>query len=151
MATKKEAQRVQRRAPLGAARVDAKQSAGRTTATSTPFLLRARGLELDPSVRAYMEKRVGFKLARFALSIERALVRLERESGPTGEATFACRFEITTSGGGKVIVEAREQDARAAFDTANDSAERAVRRLLERRVAKKVRRPAGSTGRRGGR
>lgn len=149
MATKKATQKTQRRARFAKASALPKQTRGRTTAERTPLVVRTRDVDLDPKLRAYFEKRVALKLARFALSINRVVVRLERPSGPTGSPAFACQFSITTAGEGKVVVEAVEPDARAAFDAAGDAAERAVRRLLERRASKKTRRPAKAASRRG--
>ncbi len=131
--TKKTAQKKQSRSPFGTNTAKPKASRGRTTTEQTPFQLRARDVELDPGMRVYIGKRVGFKLGRYGLELDRVAVRFERPSGPKGAPVFACQFSLTLASAGKVIVEAHDADARAAFDTAIDGAERAVRRLLEKR------------------
>lgn len=132
MNPKKKTQKQQARAPFASGPAAPKASRGRTTTTGTPFQLRAHGFELDAPLRAHVQKRVGSKLGRYGLALNRVVVRFERPSGTKGSPAFACRFSLTTANSGKVVVEAVEADAKAAFDAAVDGAERAVRRLLEK-------------------
>jgi ribosome-associated translation inhibitor RaiA len=82
---------------------------------------------------AYVRKRAGFKLGKFALDITRTTVWFANVSGPKGAPTCSCKFEVVTTGSGRVVVEARAASTREAFDVAADSAEQAVRRLMEKR------------------
>jgi ribosome-associated translation inhibitor RaiA len=117
-----------------------KRDRGRTGPAETPFSLRARKVRVTPALRAYVRKRVGFKLGRYALSLQRIVVRFERPSGPTGAPSFSSRFSLLVAGAGRVVVEATRSDPREAFDASIDAAERTVRRLLARRRGRRVRR-----------
>lgn len=118
----------------------AKATAGRTAAPETPLAIRANGVALDAALHAWIRKRIGFKLGKFALHLTRVTVRLDDLAGPKGAPSFACRIKATIPSGESVVVEAREPDVRAAFDLAADAHERAVRRMLERKG--RTRRPA---------
>ncbi len=122
-----------RRAPMGVAVTDKPRAErGKTTSQETPLLLRTRGVEVDDELRAYIAKRAGFKLGKFATAIEKTTVRLEDISGPKGSPARRCSVTVTLSRHESVIVEILDADHKAAFDHAMDSAERAVRRALEK-------------------
>lgn len=122
-----------RRAPMGVAVADKPRAErGKTTSQETPLLLRTRGVEVDDELRAYIAKRAGFKLGKFATAIEKTTVRLEDISGPKGSPARRCSVTVTLSRHESVIVEILDADHKAAFDHAMDSAERAVRRALEK-------------------
>lgn len=130
-----------RRAPMGvAANLKPRNERGKTPAPETPLALRARGVEVDDELRAYIQKRVGFKLGKFALAIERTSVRLEDISGPKGAPARRCAIKATLSRHESVVVEVVDFDHRAAFDNAIDSLERAVRRTLDKTKTKARRR-----------
>jgi ribosome-associated translation inhibitor RaiA len=122
-----------RRAPL-AGRVSrpAKRAAGRTTADRTPVNIRTAGIDLAAETRAYIRQRLGFKLGKFALHIERITVRLADINGPRGGVDTACRVKVVLSGRDSVVVVSQDADTRAAIDAAVDRVERAVRRALSR-------------------
>lgn len=131
-----------RRAPMGVAANTAPRNArGRTDAPATPVALRARGVEIDDEIRAFVHSRCGFKLGKFAESIERISVRFEDISGPKGAPTRRCAVKVVLSRHESIVVEVVDADHRAAFGNALDSAERAVRRSLDR-VRTKARRKA---------
>ncbi len=122
-----------RRAPMGtAANAEPRASRGRTDAPTTPVALRASGVEVDDALRAYIHVRCGFKLGKFAERIERVSVRLEDVNGPKGGASRRCAVKVVLTRHESVVVEVVDVDHRAAFDHAIDSAERAVRRSLDR-------------------
>ncbi len=98
----------------------------------TPLAVRTQGVALAPALDAWMRKRLGFKLGKFASHLTRVTVRFEDLAGPTGKPSFACRIKSVIPSGQSVIVESREPDLRAAFDVSVDAHERAVRRMLER-------------------
>lgn len=131
-----------RRAPMGvAANIVPRTARGRTDAPATPVAIRTRGVEVDDTLRAYIHKRCGFKLGKFARSIERVSIRLEDVSGPTGAPGRRCAVKVSLAAVHEsVLVQVVEADPRAAFDAAIDATERAVRRTIERRVTKARRR-----------
>ena len=121
-----------------------KRHVGRSTTRDTPLHIRARGVEVDEPLREYMRTRTGFKLGRYALNVSRITVRLEDIAGPKGAPAYDCRFKVMLPGTREVVVAATESTARAAFDTAVDATERAVRRLLQRSRGARTRSPAGA-------
>jgi ribosome-associated translation inhibitor RaiA len=129
-----------RRAPMGvAASAAPRNERGKTTSPETPLTLRARGVDVDQELRDYISVRAGFKLGKFATSIERVSVRLEDISGPKGAPAKRCAIKVVLSRHESVVVEVVDVDHRTAFDHTIDSVERAVRRSLER-VKTKARR-----------
>jgi ribosome-associated translation inhibitor RaiA len=140
MAARSSAQK-SRRAPMGVAATEKPRAArGKTVSQETPLTLRARGVEVDDELRAYIAKRAGFKLGKFALEIEATTVRLEDISGPKGAPARRCSVKVTLSRHESVVVEIVDNDHRAAFDHAMDSVERAVRRAIEKNQTKARRR-----------
>jgi len=111
----------------------AKPTIGRSTTRETPLHLRARGLHPNEALRDYVRTRVGFKLGKYASSLTRIIVRFDLAAGLPGTAGYACRCRVIIPGAREVVVASTGSTPRAAFDSAADAAERAVRRLLERR------------------
>lgn len=133
--------KITRRAPLGVAANEKPRNArGKTDATETPLALRARGVDVDDSLREYIHTRAGFKFGKFAPAIERISVRLEDISGPKGAPARRCAIKVVLTRHESVVVEIVDNDHRAAFDHCVDSAERAVRRALDKVKAKARRR-----------
>ncbi len=125
--------RTTRRSPMGTeANALPRATRGRTDAPATPVALRASGVEIDDQLREYIHVRCGFKLGKFAERIERVSVRLEDVNGPKGGASRRCAVKVVVTRHESVVVEVVDVDHRAAFDHAIDSAERAVRRSLDR-------------------
>lgn len=126
-----------RRAPMGvAANQEPRNLRGRTASAETPLALRARGVEVDDELRDYIAKRAGFKLGKFAPSIERTTVRFEDIAGPKGAPAIRCAIKVVLPRQGSVVVEVIDSDARAAFDHCIDAVERAVRRTLDKSKTK---------------
>lgn len=121
------------RAPMGtAANLLPRNARGRTDSPRTPVAVRARGVELDDALDAYIHERCGFKLGKFAGAIDRISVRLEPVSGPTHAPSLRCAVKVVLSHHESVLVEIVDADLRSAFDHAVDSTQRAVRRVIER-------------------
>lgn len=116
-----------------------KRTLGRSTTQETPLHLRGRGVELDDSIRDYIRGRVAFKLGKYGLHLTRVTVRIERLSGATATAEYACRFKVVLPNLQQVAIEATHSSARGAFDQAADATERSVRRLLQRTQARRAR------------
>jgi len=136
--------RSERRAPL-AGRVPrpVKRTAGRTSAPETPANIRVTGLSLDADDRAYIRRRLGEKLGKYAESIERVTVRLADVNGPRGGVDQSCRIKVVLSGLPSVVVEQTAASLKPALTGALDSVERAVRRTVQRR---RMAHPALRTG-----
>ena len=109
-----------------------RRTAGRTSAPRTPLALRTSGLSIDPELRGYVHRRLGWRLGKFAPHIERLTVRFEDVNGPRGGLDVACKIKAVIAGLPSVVVAELAHDARKAFDRADDRAERAVRRALGR-------------------
>lgn len=119
-----------------------KRRSGRTAAPLVPAYIRAVDRALDAESRAYVRRKLGMKLGKFAKAIERVSVRVEDVNGPRGGIDRACRIKVVLSGLPSVIVEDRDASLQAAVDRALGRTERAVRRSVEARHAKRVsRRP----------
>lgn len=113
-----------------------KRAGGRTTAAQTPAYIRAVGAPLDPADRAYLRRKLGRKLGKFAGAIERVSVRVEDVNGPRGGVDHRCRIKAVLSGLPSVVVAERHHALQAAMDGALDRIEGAVRRAVERRRLK---------------
>lgn len=98
-----------------------------------PTYIRPRGVELDPDDRAYIRRKLGIKLGKFATSIERVSVRLEDVNGPRGGIDHVCRIKVVLSGLPSVFYEQRGPSLQPVIDGAIAGVERAVRRRLQRR------------------
>ena len=109
-----------------------KRVIGRSTTRETPLHIRVRGGDVDDALREYMRRRTGFKLGKHALHVSRITVRIDDVAGPKGAPSYACRFKVMLPGTREVVVSALDSTVRAAFDTAVDATERAVRRVLQR-------------------
>ena len=61
-----------------------KRESGRTDPLRTPAHVRLLGVELDDDEQAYVRRKLGMKLGKFATSIERISVRVTDMNGPRG-------------------------------------------------------------------
>lgn len=122
------------RAPM-AARVPrrAKRHAGRTSSAEVPVYIRAAGTQLEPGHRDYIRRKLGRKLGKFTMSIERASVRIEDINGPRGGVDKRCRIKVVLSGLPSVMAEESRDTVPAAVDAALVTVERAVRGPVRRR------------------
>jgi hypothetical protein len=123
-----------KRAPLAAAVPRAaKRVAGRAPAAETPAYIRATGAPVSATAKADMRRKLGRKLGRHALDIERTSVRIDDVNGPRGGIDKSCRIKIVLSALPSVVVVEQHESLHAAFDGALDRAQRAVREALKRR------------------
>jgi ribosome-associated translation inhibitor RaiA len=109
-----------------------KRVSGRTSAERTPIAIRTTGVELTDDIRAYANRRMSTKLAKFAKHIERLTVRLEDVNGPRGGIDTQCRVKVVLAGLGPVVYEAIGREATDAIDLAATGTERAVRKTIRR-------------------
>jgi ribosome-associated translation inhibitor RaiA len=100
-----------------------------------PTYIRSVEGELDAENRAYIRRKIGRRLGKFADSIERVSVRTEDMNGPRGGVDRLCRIKVTLGGLPAVVFEARNAKLNAAVDAAIAGVATAVRRSVQRRRA----------------
>jgi hypothetical protein len=118
-----------------------KRDTGRKSAQIAAYI-RAATTDLGLHDRAYIRRKLDTHLGKFAGSIERVSVRTEDVNGPRGGIDQVCRIKIVVRGLPSVVFESRDASLKAAVDGALKGAERAVRRTLQRRRMKPLRRTA---------
>lgn len=137
-----------RRAPLPASIPrPAKRASTRLSPWRVTAHVRVFGAALDDEERAYVARKLGMKLGKFATSIERVSVRVTDVNGPRGGVDQQCRVKVVLSGLPSVIVERRHATKEAAIDTALRAAEESVRRVVGRRREKPRHRRSPNTAR----
>ncbi|KYF92931.1 hypothetical protein BE17_12385, partial [Sorangium cellulosum] len=132
-----------------------KRVSGRTPPERTPLAVRTTGIEIGPDAREYVRERLGHRLSKFAIQIERVSVRLLDVNGPRGGVDTACRIKVVLSGLESVIAQEVAAGIREAIDRASHVVERAVSRAIRRSRpaaaprdgARSVARPATRTSR----
>jgi len=92
-----------------------------------------------------MRHKLGRRLGKFADSIERVSVRMEDANGPRGGVDQVCRIKVVLRGLPSVVFEERDAALNAVVDRALAGVERAVRRSLQRRRMKPLRKFVAST------
>ncbi len=107
-----------------------------------PAYIRATEGDLSPDDRAYIRSKLGRRLGKFAGAIERVSVRTEDVNGPRGGIDRACRIKVVLSGLPSIVLERRDASLNAAVDGALAGVEMAVRRAVQRRRMKPLRRAA---------
>jgi CBS domain-containing protein len=117
-----------------------KQEAGRTDARQVPANIRMAGVELDQNDRAYIRQTLGMKLGKYATSIERVSVRLRDVNGPRGGVDQVCRIKVVLSGLPSVVFQSQAASLKDAINGALTGVERAVRRRVQRRRMKPIKR-----------
>ena len=123
-----------------------KRESGRTDPLGTPAHVRLIRVDLDDDAQAYVRRKLGMKLGKFATSIERISVRVTDMNGPRGGVDQLCNVKVVLSGLPSVVVERRHAALHAAIDDALRATERAVRRSVGRRRMKPLRRRNLTTG-----
>jgi len=98
--------------------------------------------EAGPDDRAYIRRKLGTRLGKFADSIERVSVRTRDVNGPRGGIDRMCRIKVVLRGLPSVVYESRDVRLNAAVDGALAGVARAVHRSLQRRRMKPLRRAA---------
>ena len=94
--------------------------------------IRARGLELTPTLRDLVDRRVRYGLSRFGPVIRAVHVTLADVNGPKGGIDKLCRLRLRTGAGSSIVVEQADQRIERALDTAVDRAGENVARQLDR-------------------
>ena len=100
--------------------------------------LHASRLAVSKSTQAYVVRRIGFALGRFADVIETVIVSLEDINGPRGGVDKSCRIRVNLTGQRTpIIATVLDLEVRAAVDMAAERAGRAVARQLDRRTPRR--------------
>ena len=117
-----------------------KREAGRADAPQVPANIRMAGVHLDQDDRAYIRQTLGMKLGKYATSIERVSVRLKDVNGPRGGIDQVCRIKVVLSGLPSVVFQSQAASLKDAINGAVTRVERAVRRRVQRRRMKPIKR-----------
>jgi hypothetical protein len=124
-----------RNAPLaGRIARPAKLKRNRHSPADIPAHIRTAGATLDAADRAYVRRKLGMKLGKFARAIERVTVRVRDVNGPKGGVDKVCAIKVVLTGLPSVVIEHRHASLRGAMDGALRRAEVAVRRSMQRRT-----------------
>jgi hypothetical protein len=83
----------------------AKLSLDRHAASDTPAHIRAVGAPIRAADRAYLRRKLGMKLGKFARAIECVSVRITDVNGPRGGIDKVCRIKVVLSGLPSVVIE----------------------------------------------
>jgi putative sigma-54 modulation protein len=94
--------------------------------------VRSRQVELDETVRGYVERRLELGLGKLAERIVRATVYVVDVNGPRGGEDKVCRIEVRLRPTGTVMVADSAADLLVAVDRTADRAAQAVARALKR-------------------
>ena len=120
-----------------------KRTAGRAPAPMTPANVRVEGLTLSDEDREHIRRRLGEKRGKYSADVERVTVRMRDLNGPRGGVDILCRIKVVLSGLPSVVVEHQAATLRPALTGALGSAERTVRRTLQRRRMRPIKAGAG--------
>jgi len=119
-----------------------KLTRGRNADVPPPAHIRVIGADLEPADREVIARKLGKQLGKFAASIERTTVRLLDVNGPKGGRDQVVQIKVVLSGLPSVVVEERDVAFQRAVNRAIKAAALAVRRSIQRRRLKPLRRPA---------
>jgi ribosomal subunit interface protein len=94
--------------------------------------LKAHGIDLADSLRAYIERRLSLNARPFFAQVIRIRVRVSGLNGPRGGTRTSCRMSIEVKSLGKLVVQESDLDAHTAIDRAAAR----LGRLLSQRIAR---------------
>jgi hypothetical protein len=101
--------------------------------------IRAFGIYVNQNTRTSIRQKLDKKFKKFAGSIERMSVRLKDVNGPRGGVDHVCRIKVVLRNLPSVVYEKQDASLDTAVGGALAGAERAVRRTLQRRRSKPIR------------
>ncbi|MFO1222961.1 MAG: hypothetical protein U1E90_07695 [Burkholderiaceae bacterium] len=110
-----------------------KTASGRAPTALIPAYIRSMEQELDAEDRAYIRRKLGTKLGKFAEVVERVSVRVGDVHGAHGARDKSCRIKVVLVGLPSVLVETRNASLQAAVDLSLTRAANAVRGSIGRR------------------
>lgn len=100
--------------------------------------IRAFGIGVSQDTRTHLRRKVDRRLGKFADSIERVSIRLRDVNGPRGGVDQACRIKVVLKNLPSVVFENQDVSLAGAFSGALTGAGRKVRRSLQRRRSKPI-------------
>jgi len=97
-------------------------------------------VEVTPSLREYIDRRLYFALGRFGTAIDHVTVRVGDINGPRGGVDKHCLIvvKLRATGSNSIAVEGNDQDLQAAVARASDRIGRTVARAIERKRRKRA-------------
>ena len=98
--------------------------------------IRAFGIDVSEETRNHLRKKVSRRFGKFAESIERVSIRFRDVNGPRGGVDQVCHMKVVLKSLPSVVFESRDVSLDGAFSGALTGAERIVRRSLQRRRSK---------------
>jgi hypothetical protein len=101
-----------------------------------PAHVRVVGVGLSDDDQAYIRRKLGMKLAKFAWSIERVTVRVRDVNGPRGGVDQECDVKVVVAGLPSVVIKRRHAVLQIAIEEALRASEQSVRSSLRRRRMK---------------
>jgi hypothetical protein len=101
--------------------------------------IRTFGIYLNRNTRTSIRRNLDRKFGKFARSIERMSVRLKDVNGPRGGVDHLCRIKVVLRNLPSIVYEKQDVSLDTAVGGALAGAERAVRRTLQRRRSKPIR------------
>ena len=140
MGSNKKATGSSRRAPMGTKASDVHRAErGRTGTETTPVYIRG-AIDADGTLdRNFIRARLGGKLGKYASRIDRLDVAVATNGPARGAPDVRITIEASVASGGPLAVSGAGDTALTAFQAAVRSAERSVRRWLERKRRTTVR------------
>jgi len=106
---------------------------GRAPTELIPAYVRSLEQALDADDRAYIRRKLGTKLGKFAEVIERVSVQVGDVNGPRGGIDKSCRIKVVLIGLPSVLIETRQASLQAAVDLGLTRTANAVRASIGRR------------------
>jgi hypothetical protein len=98
--------------------------------------IRAFGIDVNQDTRNHLRRKVDRRFGKFADSIERVSIRFRDVNGPRGGVDQACRIKVVLKKLPSIVFENQDTSLDGAFRGALSGAERKVRRNLQRRRSK---------------
>jgi ribosome-associated translation inhibitor RaiA len=123
-----------------------KRAARPGAAVPVPAHIRVLGAHLTSAEREDIRRKLGARLGKFADTIQRLTVRVRDVNGPRGGIDQACTIKVVLRDHPSVVFEARHKSANGAVAGALTGTERAVRRHVQRRRMKPVKKQARPRG-----
>jgi putative sigma-54 modulation protein len=105
---------------------------GKTKGSAVQSSITVTNVELDETLRQFIERRVQFALSRFGPRIRRVSIGLTKEIRPTGGTDSSCQIVVTLERSEHEVIEVHGLDMQSAVTHALERASRSVQRKLAR-------------------
>lgn len=98
--------------------------------------IQARNFTLTDAINSYTQKKLEPMLHHYGDKILKTIVHLSDDNGPKGGVDKHCHIHVEMKKLPTVVIEDSEENLYAAIDNATHRAERAVRKMLEKKQTK---------------